>query len=232
MTPATLKVSNSANGSVSLKVKFSYALVVLHLLMLALIVLPFVFYEDLFDRLATELLSGQRSLEVFLATAFLLMADVFIPVPSSAVSVSPGMLLATPLAFLACFLGLSAGALLGYGFGYYFRRMHFERWYRDDEFRTLSMHLSRYGLFVLLICRGIPILAELSVMVAGFHRYPFRKFIGIVSLGNLVLAFLYSVIGDRVADVTSVYVLAAVFLSYPMITYTARLLWLRRVEKA
>ena len=64
-------------------------------------------------------------MEVFLATAFLLMADVFIPVPSSAVSVSAGMLLSTPFAFLACFLGLSAGALLGYGFGYYFRRMHF-----------------------------------------------------------------------------------------------------------
>jgi 3-dehydroquinate synthase len=153
-------------------------------------------------------------------------------VPSSAVSVSAGMLLSTPFAFLACFLGLSAGALLGYGFGYYFRRMHFERWYKDDEFRTLSVHLSRYGLVVLLICRGIPILAELSVMVAGFHRYSFRKFLGIVTLGNLLLAFLYSVIGDQVADVTSAYVLAAVFLSIPMITYAARLLWLRGIEKA
>ena len=85
---------------------------------------------------------------------------------------------------------------------------------------------------MLLICRGIPILAELSVMVAGFHRYSFRKFLGIVTLGNLLLAFLYSVIGDQVADVTSAYVLAAVFLSIPMITYAARLLWLRGIEKA
>lgn len=213
-----------------MKVKFGTALIILHVLMLAIIVLPFVFYEDWFDTLAAELLSGQRAVEIFLATAFLLTADVFVPVPSSAVSVSAGMLLTTPMAFLACFLGLSGGALLGYGFGFYFRRMHFERWYQDEEYRNLSMQLSRYGLIVLLLCRGIPVLAELSVMVAGFHRYRFWHFAGIVTLGNAVLAFVYAVIGDQVANVTSVYLLAAVVLSIPMITYTARLWWLRRAH--
>lgn len=215
-----------------MKINFTTALIVLHVLMLAVIVVPFLLYEELFDRLAEELLSGERNLEIFLGTAFLLAADVFVPIPSSAVSVSAGMLLTTPEAFLACFIGLSGSALLGYGFGYYFRRMHFERWYQDDEFRNLSMQLSRYGFLVLLICRGIPILAELSVMVAGFHRYPFRKFLGVVTLGNVLLAFLYAVIGDQVSDVTSAYVLGAVFLSIPMITYSARLWWLRRLEKA
>ncbi len=214
-----------------MKIKWRSALVILHAVMLALIIVPFLLFENLFDTMATELLSGQRAGEIFLATSVLLAADVFVPVPSSAVSVSAGMLLGMPMAFLACFLGLSAGALLGYGFGFYFRRWHFERWYRDDEFRQLSRQLSQYGFVVLLICRGVPILAELSVMVAGFHRYAFSKFLAVMTLGNLVLAFIYAVIGEQVTNATSVYLLAAVFLSIPVATYSLRLWWLHRTER-
>lgn len=69
--------------------------------MLAAVVVPFLLFGDWFDTVAAQLLSGERKFEMFLVTSGLLAADVFIPVPSSAVSVSAGMLLGLPLAFLA-----------------------------------------------------------------------------------------------------------------------------------
>ncbi len=212
-----------------MKLKPGQAMVLIHLLLLGMLVMPFLLYEDLFNRFAEVLLSGQHALLVFLATVALLTADVLIPVPSSAISVSAGMLLSLPAAFLACFLGLSGSAFVGYGFGYFFRRLYFERWYTDDEFRQLSTQLSRHGAPVLLLCRGIPILAEMSVMVAGFHRYPFARFSAVVTLGNLVLAVIYSFLGTSIEQSTSIYLFAAAFLAVPFITFSLRLWWLRRV---
>lgn len=212
-----------------MRIKAGYTLIGLHILTLALIIVPFLLWGDQFDQLALEMLAGERAEEVFLTTAGLLSMDVFIPVPSSAVSVSAGMLLGGPGAFFACLLGLTVGCLIGYGFGYYFRRYHFNRWYGDDEFRSLSQQLSRYGYLLLLVCRGIPILAELSLMVAGFHRYPFRQFLLVTLIGNVMLAGIYSYLGDSVHSLESVYLLFATFLIIPALTYSARIWWLSRL---
>ena len=214
------------------KLKPGQAIVAVHLALLCLIIVPFFLYEGLFERLSAELLSGTRSFEIFIAAAFLLAIDVFAPIPSSAVSISAGMLLGAPLAFLASLFGLTLGSLLGYGFGYYFRKLHFDRWYADPEFRNLSSEFSRYGYAVLLICRGVPILAEMSVMVAGFHRYTFGKFVLVTFAGNCVLAFLYSYMGNSAINLTSAYLLTAVFLLVPFLTFSARFWWLRRQGEA
>ena len=119
-------------------IKPGQALLAFHICVLLLVVLPFVFWGDFFDALALEILSGKRSAELFAAISLVLAADLLIPVPSSAVSVSAGMLLGAPLGFLACLLGLTIGCIAGYGAGFYFRRYYFGRWHDDDEFRILS----------------------------------------------------------------------------------------------
>ncbi|MBT4160815.1 MAG: hypothetical protein HOC70_03375 [Gammaproteobacteria bacterium] len=212
-----------------MRIKPRQVLIAFHVVLLVLIILPFLLWGEEFDALTLELMSGQRAAEVFVATSALLAMDIFIPVPSSAVSVSAGMLLGAPMAFVSCTIGLTAGCFLGYGFGYYFRRFHFNRWHDDPEFRKLSMQLSKYGYILLLFCRGIPVLAEMSLMVAGFHRYPFGKFLLITLVGNLTLAGLYTYLGDSVQNIGSVYLLIVVLLMVPALSYSIRLWWLNRV---
>ncbi len=201
-----------------------------HVIILMIVVVPVFFFRELLDQLAVELMSGQHATEIALMTVGLLTADIFVPIPSSAVSVSAGMYLGVPLGFAACFVGLTIGCWLGYGFGYYFRRLHFDRFYSDYEFQSLSKQLSRYGYIVLLACRGIPLLAEMSVMVAGFHRYPLLNFTLVTSLGNAILAGLFSYVGDSATNVASVYLLIATFLLIPAVTYSIRLWWLQRIK--
>ena len=204
-----------------------YLLLGVHLVILMLVLVPFLVFGDRFDQLLLELIEGKRTLEVFVGTATLLMLDVFIPVPSSALSISAGMLLGAPLAFSACLLGLTLGCLLAYGFGYFFRRLNFERWHADQDFNRLSGQFSRYGYVVLLALRGVPILSEMSVIVAGFHRYPFARFFLVTLIANTVLAALYAFLGERAAEAGSYYLIGAVFILIPVVTFGSRLLWLR-----
>ena len=207
-------------------------LLLIYAVMLAVVVVPFVFFGDWFDTVAAQLLSGERKFEMFLVTSGLLAADVFIPVPSSAVSVSAGMLLGLPLAFLATLLGLTLGCYIGYGFGFYFRKVHFDRWNEDSEFRKLSAEFSRHGYIVLLTCRSIPLLSEMSVIVAGFHRYPLAKFTVVTFAANSVLAGLYAFLGDNAMGLNSVYLVVAIMFCIPFFTYSARLLWVSRASSA
>lgn len=203
-------------------------LIIIHLLMLAVVAGPFLLFGDWFDQFAIDLMAGQRKQEMFLATAGLLAADVFIPVPSSAISVSAGMLLGMPLAFLATLLGLTVGCYTGYAFGFYFRRVHFDRWSEDKEFRNLSAEFSRHGYLVLLGCRSIPLLAEMSVIVAGFHRYPFLKFSLVTLVANVLLAGLYAFLGENALQLSSIYLVIVLLFIVPLITIGLRLFWVRR----
>ena len=74
-------------------------LTAIYFLLMAVVVLPFVFFGESFDALAKELMSGRRVEEIFLVSMTLLALDIFIPVPSSAMSVSAGMFLGMPMAF-------------------------------------------------------------------------------------------------------------------------------------
>ncbi|MFT7220463.1 MAG: uncharacterized membrane protein YjjP (DUF1212 family) [Candidatus Azotimanducaceae bacterium] len=74
-------------------------LLLVYAVMSAAVVVPFLLFGDWFDTVVAQLLSGARKFWMFLVTSGLLATDVFIPVPSSALNVSAGMLLGLPLPF-------------------------------------------------------------------------------------------------------------------------------------
>jgi len=58
-------------------------------------------------------------------------------------------------------------------------------------------HVSdRYGPFVLVLTRAIPVFAEGSVLIAGIHRLAWRRFLPPVVLSNLGIAIAYAGFGD------------------------------------
>jgi 3-dehydroquinate synthase len=48
---------------------------------------------------------------------------------------------------------------------------------------------------MLVFCRGIPVLAEASVLLAGIYRFPRWQFWSIVAPANLGLAIAYAILG-------------------------------------
>jgi membrane protein DedA with SNARE-associated domain len=61
-----------------------------------------------------------------------------------------------------------------------------------DRIRRLR---DRLGPMVLVVTRGVPVLAEASVLWMGMHGLPWRRFWGPVLLSNLGLSLAYSCFG-------------------------------------
>lgn len=141
----------------------------------------------------------------------ILAADLLLPVPSGPVMTLAGAQLGTLPAVAVTWLGLMLGAIIGYGLGRFGGRPMLARFVSDRDFSELDSAGNRYGPWVLLVTRPMPILAEASVVVAGMIVVPWWSFLAIVALGNLICSFIFCTLGDYAA--ANEWITTALFLS-------------------
>ena len=123
----------------------------------------------------------------------LLALDVVLPVPSSLVALLAVAMLGSLGGYLVIFIGLCLGAGLGYALGAgYFRLLSGRLGLHQRQPGQLAYRL---GTLSLICLRGVPVLAETSVVAAGMQRYPLRAFSVITTLANAGLALAYTAIG-------------------------------------
>jgi uncharacterized membrane protein YdjX (TVP38/TMEM64 family) len=144
----------------------------------------------------------QRSLQtqasiaaITLAVVLFLLADIVLPIPSSFVLTTTGYALGLPLGTAVGFIGLSSASLAGYGLGRYAGGPLAQRVVgraQLDRFAALS---ARHGDWLLVAFRAMPVLAEATTILAGISRMALPRFFALVSVGNLVVAFVYAWIG-------------------------------------
>lgn len=162
---------------------------------------PFAILGSAFeDRLMTLVRMDWPPVPLIGVVIGLLMADILLPVPSSSIITYAGANLGILLGTVASWIGLTAGACLGFAAA-----------------RRLSVHLSnvaRVSLdgtspapphqaraeFLLLVSRPLPIVAEACVISLGLTNLEWRRFLGPVLLGNLIVAAGYAALGRRFAD--------------------------------
>jgi uncharacterized membrane protein YdjX (TVP38/TMEM64 family) len=180
-------------------------------LVLAVPIIPFLLWGAQVERLLTEWLTPPPAGPlVFWLTAAALSTDVFLPVPSSLISTLAGTVLNIPLATLASWSGMTAGAIFGFAVARAFGRPLAMRFSSEAEFDRLDRLSERFGPRVLVLVRALPVLAEASVLLFGTTRLSWRRFLPPVALANLGIAAAYSVLGyyGRTQNVI-LYVLAA-----------------------
>jgi uncharacterized membrane protein YdjX (TVP38/TMEM64 family) len=136
-------------------------------------------------------------------TALLVIAvlaiDMVLPIPSSVVSTLGGVRLGWFAGTLASWCGMTVGACLGFALA---RRWGpaLALWFtREEDLQAMRAAHDRFGVAVLVLARGVPVLAEASVLLAGINRLTWRRFLWPVVSANLGLAFAYSAFGDFAA---------------------------------
>ena len=150
---------------------FRWAL--LSLLALAAILIPFVLWEAEISGWANRFLAGEASRgAVALVLGGLLASDVLLPVPSSLVSTTAGYLLGLAPGAAVSWLGMTAGALVGYFLGTRPARALTQRLVGEDELQRAQRIHERYGDWALIASRSVPVLAEASVVFAGVAGMP------------------------------------------------------------
>jgi uncharacterized membrane protein YdjX (TVP38/TMEM64 family) len=126
----------------------------------------------------------------------LLATDILLPTPSSMISTLGGWQLGVVGGTLASWIGMTSGAVIGFVLARRWGRP-FAVWLSSEQDLERMHGLSqRFGPAVLIVGRGVPVLAEASVLLMGIHRLSWQRFLPAVLLSNLGIAFAYSAFGD------------------------------------
>jgi uncharacterized membrane protein YdjX (TVP38/TMEM64 family) len=96
---------------------------------------------------------------------------------------------------LAGWIGMSAGALLGYEAARRVGHPLARRLIGADDLERLERSESRCGAWSLVVLRPVPVLAEASVILAGALRLPRRVFLATVLATNAAIAVVYAAFG-------------------------------------
>lgn len=154
---------------------------------------------------------------IFAAVVGLLSTDIFLPVPSSVVSSVAGPRLGIAAATAASWLGMSIGAIAGFALAKQFGP-RFAHWFSRPEDLARAKDLAdRLGPAVLAIGRGVPVVAEATVLWMGLHQLSWRRFLPPVLLANLFLSFAYAVLGTAAESFAGLPLVLALAIAVPVL---------------
>jgi uncharacterized membrane protein YdjX (TVP38/TMEM64 family) len=155
---------------------------------------PFVFPTAQEANEAVLMLQQHGSWAWALAIA-LIWADVFLPIPQTAVIAALGLIYGTVIGGLLGSLALVTGGLLGYGLMRTSLRRFAQRFAGRSLHRMESL-FERRGTWAIILTRSLPYsTAEAAVFLAGLAGMPMRKFVVALTVGSVPTAFVFAAIG-------------------------------------
>ena len=150
--------------------------------------------------------------------------DVVLPIPSSIVAVLAASTLGFWAGSLVIWLGLMGSCLIGYSLGAGSERF-VHKWVGDKDLAKARRLADRIGPGLLVTMRGVPVLAETSVIAAGLVRYPFSTFILICALANAGLALAFGYVGSAAGEQQSMLWLMVAAMAVPAGAWLVKVSW-------
>lgn len=141
--------------------------------LLACVLVPFALWGDVFDRAAPQWLDAQDArLWIAAFGIALLMADVLLPVPSSVVAMGLCWSLGPVWGGLSVAIGGLLAFATGYGIGRLVPEARLRRWVGPVLWDRAREHARDRALWWIVFARPLPVLAEISALLAGVWRLP------------------------------------------------------------
>jgi uncharacterized membrane protein YdjX (TVP38/TMEM64 family) len=170
------------------------------LAVLAVPIVPFVLLGGRLDESVQHFAESTNRAEAAAVIIGVLAVDIFLPIPSSMISTLAGMKLGWLLGTLASWIGMTIGSTIGFAFARWFGPT-FTRWFvKPTSLAQMHTLTERYGPRVIVLTRGLPILAEATVLLLGLERLAWRKFLPPLLLSNLGLSLVYALFGHFAAQ--------------------------------
>ena len=125
----------------------------------------------------------------------LIWADVFLPIPQTAVIAALGLIYGTVIGGLLGSLALITGGLLGYALMLTSLRRLAQR-FAGRSLHRMEGLFDRGGTWAIILTRSLPYsTAEAAVFLAGLTGMPIRKFVVALTVGSVPAAFVFAAIG-------------------------------------
>ena len=170
--------------------------ILLFILVSLLIIIPFCIWGEQVDEWTGKLIEEGKNHPFYTGSilAGLLASDIVLPIPSCIVSTACGLTLGFVKGTLTSFLGMSISCLGGYALGRLFTPAAAKMLGREETAR-LTVFQEKYGRWLVLAMRPVPVLAEASLLFAGISRQHFVSTMIIASIGNLIVSGIYAAVG-------------------------------------
>ena len=166
------------------------------IVLFAIPTLPFLWLGESFEQSLLQALREPASPAITSAwVAGLLAADMVLPVPSSAVITYAGGVLGMIRGTLVSWIGLSAGAAVGFALARVFGEAVARRFSESQDVERMGQFVRRHGPAALVLTRALPILAEACVLLLGAGRLNWRRFLPAMLVSNLLLSATYAACG-------------------------------------
>lgn len=192
------------------------------LLLFGFILIPFALFEGKMNAVVQQSLQSGASVSfVSLAVIAFLTADIALPIPSSFVLSTTGYLLGAAAGTGVCFVGMTVASLAGYWLGQHAGASLAQRLIGQRGLQQFRLFAQRYGDAVLVAFRAVPVLAEATLLMAGLSGMRLRRFLALVSLGNVVVSALYAWIGAVSASRSSFIIATAASIVLPTVIVLA-----------
>lgn len=175
----------------------------LFLSIFVLFLTTYLFFDLLFNT-SRRLELYVKSLPSDLSTAsiiiLLLVADILLPVPASIVMVASGVLFGGFWGGVISLIGSLAGTILNFQLSRKLGQRKVRTWMKEKEYNNLSLVMHKFGAYVVIFTRIVPLLMESVSAMAGLSKMKLNKFILMNVIGFLPITFLYSFTGAIYKD--------------------------------
>jgi len=200
---------------------------------LAIPIVPFLLFGSQMEAWAEEWRDQSQARSVTAAIVFgLLATDIFLPVPASAVSTIAGSQLGAFWGTVVSWAGMNTGSIAGFALARRYGQ-RFAVWFsKEKDISHTAAIAEKFGPITLVLTRGVPVLAEASVLMMGMHRLSWRRFLLPVLLSNLGLSLAYAVFGDIASQHQWLPIALGVAVALPVLFAAIALRWNVGEEKA
>jgi uncharacterized membrane protein YdjX (TVP38/TMEM64 family) len=174
------------------------------LALVALMLVPvLVFDDEIDDYFAGE--EGLKRLQSYGAWAWLvgiglIVSDLVLPVPSTAVIAGLGMLYGPWLGGLIGGVGSTLAGLVAYGGCRLLGQRFLDFLVGSANLEKLGRFFGRHGLWAIALSRWMPLLPEALCCLAGMARMRFGPFLAALGCGSLAMGFAFGFLGMAYLD--------------------------------
>ncbi len=158
----------------------------------------------------------------WLVAVALLVADIFLPIPTTLIITVMGQKYGPVLGGLIGTLGSFSAGVIAYGL----TRMlgpRFARWLLAEELDTAERFFIEKGAFAVACSRWLPLLPEAISCLAGMARMPFGKYCVALLSGSVPMGFAYAALATT-SDNELIPLIISILLPIPIWWLAARLL--------
>jgi uncharacterized membrane protein YdjX (TVP38/TMEM64 family) len=204
---------------------------VLSLLTLCILV-PFALWGDTLDRAAPLWMMQHHSVMLIAAVGIaLLVADVLLPIPGSVVSMALCWTLGPLWGGASVAVGLTLSFALGYALGRLAPHERIRQWVGPALWDAVARKARHQALWWIVVARPLPLLAEMSALLAGVWRVPPLRALSVAALSSVTVASLYAGSAWLGTNVPGLAITLLATLALPAATWALHRMAVRKLMK-